>query len=615
MATVFKAYHPALDRYVAIKVLHPAFTQVPGFLMRFQREARIVARLDHPHIVPIYDCAEHRGHSYLVMRFIEGETLKARIQRGPLKPADILGITRAVGWALSYAHEQGVLHRDIKPSNILLSPDGGVYLTDFGVARMVEAGESTVSRDGLTGTPQYISPEQGQGLAGLDARTDIYSLGVVLYELLVGQVPFTADTPYAIIHSHIYTPLPLPRSLNPNLSEPVERMLLKALAKEREDRFQTVEALVTALETALRIPPAPSLPETVVAMPPTMVLPPETVVSSKGERVPPTEKEKRKEKKKRRLWPWLAAGAALAIILVLAIAGVAAVDQLRQSGAFPQTESAEQLLESARDAWDEQDHDRALALYQQAVAADPHLIPAYLEGHELLVRTEDRERAMGFLLEGLQANPDEPALHERLAEVALLSRQWEVAQREVEWLLQEMPEHALPHAYAALLTLGQGARCEEALPELDTALRVDPDLAWAHYGLALCHIQEDNPQEARAELEFVLGQDELAPGLRVRAEQMLERLAPGEGEAVGREFQALLRLAEDIPEEGDLRASFSGMLDHARGAWEAGRKEEAIEILRRARGWVEEHWASLGDPLAEELSSRLDRIILLIAAP
>ena len=113
----------------------------------------------------------------------------------------------------------------------------------------------------------------------------------------------------------------------------------------------------------------------------------------------------------------------------------------------------------------------------------------------------------------------------------------------------------------------------------------------------------------------MLGQDELAPGLRMRAEQMLERLAPGEGEAIGREFQALLRLAQDIPEEGDLRASFSGMLDHARGAWEAGRKEEAIEILRRARGWVEEHWASLGDPLAEELSSRLDRIILLIAAP
>ena len=213
MATVFKAYHPSLDRYVAIKVLHPAFQEDVNFLARFQREARIVAKLDHPNIVPIYDFAEHRGDPYLVMRFIEGQTLKARLQCGPLDTAEIRRVIDAVGSALAYAHQQGVLHRDIKPSNVILTPEGQVYLTDFGLARMAEGGESTLSRDMMVGTPQYIAPEQAKGETSLDARTDVYSLGVVLYELLVGRVPFQADTPYAVVHDHIsvsYTHLTLP---------------------------------------------------------------------------------------------------------------------------------------------------------------------------------------------------------------------------------------------------------------------------------------------------------------------------------------------------------------------------------------------------------------------
>ncbi|HIQ01687.1 MAG TPA: serine/threonine protein kinase, partial [Anaerolineales bacterium] len=263
MATVFKAYHPALDRYVAIKVLHPAFREDPNFLTRFQREARIVAKLDHPNIVPIYDFSEHRGHPYLVMRFIEGQTLKTRLQDTPISLEEVQRVVEAVGDALAYAHRQGILHRDIKPSNIILAPEGQIYLTDFGLARMADVGESTLSRDMMVGTPQYISPEQAKGETRLDARTDIYSLGVVLYELLVGRVPFQADTPYAVIHNHIFTPLPLPRDLKPELPEPLERMLLKALAKDPDDRFQTVEEMIGAFQAALGPAPAPPLPETV----------------------------------------------------------------------------------------------------------------------------------------------------------------------------------------------------------------------------------------------------------------------------------------------------------------------------------------------------------------
>ena len=251
MATVYKAYHARLDRYVAIKVLHPALKQDPSFLERFQREARLIARLEHPNIVPVYDFSEYKGNPYLVMRFIEGKTLKARLKEGPLSLVQTAQIVQSVGSALSYAHKEGILHRDIKPSNIMLAKDGNIYLADFGLARMVQSSESTISRDMIVGTPHYVSPEQARGDSELDARTDIYSLGVVIYELVVGKVPFTADTPYAIVHDHIYTPLPMPREVNPDVPESIERVLFKALAKKPEERYSTVDEMVAAFLDAV----------------------------------------------------------------------------------------------------------------------------------------------------------------------------------------------------------------------------------------------------------------------------------------------------------------------------------------------------------------------------
>jgi tetratricopeptide (TPR) repeat protein len=349
MATVFKAYHPALDRYVAMKVLHPAFKEDPHFLARFQREARVVAKLEHPHIVPIYDFSQHEGHPYLVMKYIEGETLKSRLSAGPLTVDEAITIIDAVGSALTYAHGRGVLHRDIKPSNILLSPDGSIYLADFGLARIAEAGASTLSQDMMLGTPQYISPEQAKGSGKLDAGTDIYSLGVVMYEIVVGRVPFNADTPFSIIHDHIYTPLPIPRAVNPRVPEPVETVLLRSLAKSRADRFTSVDQQIRAFDVAVRKGEPGFLAEaektTVVQDAGGVQQPIPVAGGSAGEPDAGGSPEKR-GKPGRRRWLWAGLGAVLAFFCLLAFLAVLArsgEDQASAPDAVPMAVSGEEL--------------------------------------------------------------------------------------------------------------------------------------------------------------------------------------------------------------------------------------------------------------------------------
>lgn len=252
MATVYRAYHAQLDRDVAIKIMLQDYRDDAHFVARFEREARIVASLEHPHIVPVYDYSQHEGNPYLVMKYIEGQTLKQRLLKRALPLDEILRLMTTIGDALTYAHERGVLHRDIKPSNIVIDMQETAYVTDFGLARMVHLGESTLSVDMLLGTPHYISPEQARGEKDLDGRSDLYAFGVVLYELMVGHVPFTGDTPYAIIHDHIYSPLPLPSSLNTDIPDAVETVLVKALAKNRDERYSTANELIADLTQAIR---------------------------------------------------------------------------------------------------------------------------------------------------------------------------------------------------------------------------------------------------------------------------------------------------------------------------------------------------------------------------
>ena len=268
MAQVYKAYHPQLDRYVAIKVLRSDLVEEVEFLARFRREARAVAALRHPHIVQIYDFDVQGDLYYMVMELLEGDTLKAYLNslraRGERLPlGETARVFNDVLDGLSYAHGEGIIHRDLKPANIMLTRRGQAVLTDFGIAQIVGGTQYTVS-GALMGTLSYMAPEQG--LDGhCDARSDIYSLGIAYYEALTGTVPFDADTPLAILMKHINDALPLPRMLDPHIPEPFERVALKALAKRPEDRFQSALEMAEALKTAafdsgIQIPETISLP-------------------------------------------------------------------------------------------------------------------------------------------------------------------------------------------------------------------------------------------------------------------------------------------------------------------------------------------------------------------
>jgi serine/threonine protein kinase len=253
MARVYRAYHPRLDRYVAIKVMRPDLAEDDEFLARFQREARAVAALRHANIVRVHDFDVEGDIYYMVMELLAGDTLKTRLNdyrvRGEQIPwGEMVRIVLDVLDGLAYAHSERIIHRDIKPANILLTRRGEAVVGDFGITHIVGGTRHTAS-GALIGTLEYMAPEQG--LEGrCDARSDLYSLGIVFYEMLTQRTPFDADTPLAVLMKHIHDPLPLPRKSNPEIPEPLERVVLKALAKRPEDRYQGAEQMAKALRAA-----------------------------------------------------------------------------------------------------------------------------------------------------------------------------------------------------------------------------------------------------------------------------------------------------------------------------------------------------------------------------
>lgn len=250
MAIVYKAYDTRLERDVAVKVIRTeklTLETMGRTLKRFEREAKALAKLTHPNIVAITDYGEHDEKPYLVMPYLPGGTLKQRLGKS-IPWEDSVRLLIPIARALHYAHQQGIIHRDVKPSNILITQSGEPMLTDFGVAKIILADEETsdLTSTGMgVGTPEYMSPEQFQG-QGVDARTDIYSLGVVLYEMVTGRKPYQADTPAGVLIKQATEPLPRPKRFIRDLPDPMEKILIKALAKNKEERFGNMADLISA---------------------------------------------------------------------------------------------------------------------------------------------------------------------------------------------------------------------------------------------------------------------------------------------------------------------------------------------------------------------------------
>ncbi|MDV7390981.1 protein kinase, partial [Arthrospira platensis SPKY1] len=290
MAVVYRAYDPRFRREVAVKVLPRQFTHDHTFRSRFEREAQTIATLEHPAIVPVYDFGEEDEQPYLVMRYMSGGSLADRLQTGRLNLQQAAEMMATIAGALEYAHARGVVHRDLKPGNILFDDQHNPYLADFGIAKLAEA-TTSITGSSIIGTPAYMSPEQAKGGQPVDGRTDIYALGVILYEMLTGKAPYEADTPVQVLMKHIMDPVPEVNTNQYNLPPAINKILHYALAKEVDIRYQTPHHLMSDLLALTR------------GLPPTLPAAQRTKAIS-----PPRSPMLR--------WPWFAAGLLLLLALV-----------------------------------------------------------------------------------------------------------------------------------------------------------------------------------------------------------------------------------------------------------------------------------------------------------
>ncbi len=286
MATVYRARQASVEREVAIKVIAPALGRRDVFVQRFEREAQLIAKLSHPHIVKLFDYGVLRGFHlrlidpsfdprsdlyYFVMELMLGGSLAERLQQARLKLEAISAILHQIAPALDYAHQQGIIHRDLKPANVLFDAHHNAFLTDFGIAKLLDAGDpqNILTEEGSTlGTPCYMAPELWQG-ENVGAWTDLYALGVMLFEMLCGRAPFMAGTPFRLMHMHLFEPPPALQKYDPSLSKALNAVVQRALAKSPADRFPSALALLEAYDQALREAPVPLSPSSV--QPPTEV--------------------------------------------------------------------------------------------------------------------------------------------------------------------------------------------------------------------------------------------------------------------------------------------------------------------------------------------------------
>jgi serine/threonine-protein kinase len=378
MAEVYRGFDPSLDRQVAIKVLVHPFDRDAGFVARFRREAQAAARLNHPSIVGVYDAGSDGDTQFIVMEYIEGRTLASFLAGGGTpNPMQAVELTEKVAAALEAAHQHGIVHRDIKPANIMVTRGGEVKVMDFGIARL-QTDATAPQTSSVIGTPAYFSPEQAQGQP-VDARSDIYSLGCVLYELLAHRQPFTGDTPVAIAYKQVNEVPPAPSAFNPEVPPALDAVVMKCMAKNPANRYQTAAQLIADLErvrNGLDVEATPLLPMAageatqVIARQPTQVMPP-----------PEPEGSSRKL--------WLGALIALLVLAILAGAGylLAQVFGPNDAATKPIPSVRGELFDDAKATLEDPDQYGLVVEREEKVTTDPSVRPEEVIGQSIAAGT------------------------------------------------------------------------------------------------------------------------------------------------------------------------------------------------------------------------------------
>lgn len=482
MGDIWIGEHTALQKKVVIKVLSPELTRDPSYVARFQREARLLSRLEHPNIVQIYDVGEEDGIHYLMLQFVPGMSLRRLLEtNGKLSPATALRIALDVARGLQCAHENDIIHRDIKPDNILIPDDGPAKITDFGISLDETAHTELTATGRLLGTPKYISPEQARGQRAVP-QSDLYSLGVTLYYMLTGREPFTGENAPSILHKHVYEkPVP-PNRIVPELPQPVSDLVLRCLEKDPRKRFASARALVGELERLIRMLPLLEKRRAEEAKKP------------RGAPAPPAQKQPR------RLALYLSIGGASALVLAVILLAVAfgrnrgSVPPESTTPAESRATEFETLLKQARDAEKAGDLDRAWQLYRQArgLGDTPELTRALQRLEPKLQELDAIEQIRSAL------RKQQRSTAEQLAAEFVKKYPGSRYRAEAEALLPKQPAESRSAAeyFAAGMKKYDARDYPAAAQDFKRAVQIDPSHTEAWWHLACCRYFEKEFHDA-----------------------------------------------------------------------------------------------------------------------
>jgi tetratricopeptide (TPR) repeat protein/tRNA A-37 threonylcarbamoyl transferase component Bud32 len=508
MATVYLAHDPRFRRDVAVKIMRDTFDD-PLMLARFEREAQTIAALEHPAIVPVYDYGEENGRPYLVMRYMSGGTLADRLGAGPLPVAQVVTILERIGSALERAHALGVIHRDLKPSNIMFDQYGDAFLGDFGIARLTEAAV-TLTGEAVIGTPAYMSPEQVHGDKTLDGRSDIYALGVVVFEMLAGRQPYVDESPVKVMMKHVIDPVPTVRSVNPNLPPDFDALIARTMAKNPDERFATARELARALAAAAAEAPAAAEIESAAGAQTEIEISPTSPPSEGAQPVAaevatvalapaftgqpaPAPAATRKRRPSPGVWLALMIGG-LPLLLLLLAGGALLVYRSRSAGP-DETASAATLPPMVPTPL------AAATATRSVVSGEVYLALAREQLDHGAV-----EEALVALNRAIELEPDNAEYYRQRADAYWHVGDLEAALADADWIVAHSGNDASNYLFRARLLRDYG-ELGQALRDQTHALALDPDYADAYHERGEIYLWQGAYEAALADLDRAITLD------------------------------------------------------------------------------------------------------------